>query len=261
MNNIKNAIEKTKLFVCDMDGTVYLGDKPLDGAVEFVEAVKKSGKRLVFFTNNASRAKNEYIAKLSKLGFGSCEVLTAGDVAISYLNTYRKGKTVYPVCTASLLKDLVENGLNIVDTPNADIVLSSFDTELTYNKLCIACDAIRAGAEYFCTHPDYNCPIENGWLPDSGAIAALITASTNVKPTYFGKPYASAANMILEITGVCREEVMCIGDRLYTDIALGKSAGMMSLLVLSGESKAEDVTDNNKPDFILNSVKDLINYM
>ncbi len=261
MFTLEDAIKQTKLFVCDMDGTVYLGNKPLNGAIDFVKTAHACGKEIIFFTNNASKAKSEYIVKLNRLGFEACPVVTAGDVAINYLLNHRKNKTIFSVCTESLKNDMLNAGLNIVNDPLADIVLSSFDTELTYNKVHKACDCIRNGAEFFCTHPDLNCPLENGWLPDSGAIAAMITAATGVKPIYFGKPYAPAAEMILEISGTPREKVMCIGDRLYTDIALGKNAGLKTLLVLSGESKRSDVNNDNKPDYITESVMDIIPYL
>ncbi len=256
--DIKEAVKNTRLFVCDMDGTIYLGEKLIDGAIDFVKEVKAAGKNIIFFTNNASKGRSEYTKKLARLGFENCDVLTAGDVAIKFLTLHKKNKTVYPVCTTSLLFDLKSAGINIVDDCCADIVLSSFDTELTYEKVRKACDCIRNGAEFYCTHPDYNCPIENGWLPDSGTIAAMLTASTGKSPIYFGKPHAPAADMILEITGTNRNEVMCIGDRLYTDIALGKNSGMRSLLVLSGETSLSDITKENSPDYTLNSVKDLI---
>lgn len=261
MNHLKELIENAKLFVCDMDGTVYLGEKPLDGAIDFVKAVKNSNKSIVFFTNNASKANIEYAHKLKRLGFDDCDVITAGDVAIKFILTHRRNKKVFPVCTESLKNDLLQAGVNIVEEESADIVLSSFDTELTYEKIRKACDCIRNGAEFFCTHPDFNCPLENGWLPDSGAIAAMITASTNAKPVFFGKPYESAANMILEITRTRKEDVVCIGDRLYTDIALGKNAGMRTILVLSGESTIKDINDDNAPDCVIDTVKNLIPYL
>jgi ribonucleotide monophosphatase NagD (HAD superfamily) len=116
---------------------------------------------------------------------------------------------------------------------------------------------VRGGAEYLSTHPDYNCPTETGFIPDSGAIAAFVTASTGKTPTYFGKPYKETIDMICEATGLDRSEMCIFGDRLYTDIAIGKRHGVTAVLVLSGETQPADVDaaeEKDKPDFVFDSL-------
>lgn len=255
---MENKLKNAKLFICDMDGTVYLGERVLDGALEFVKLLKEKGRELIFFTNNASKCKEDYIKKLKRLGFEDTELMTSGDVTINYLLENHPRKSVYVLGTKALVESMISAGVNVVDNAKADIVVSSFDTELTYEKLCIACDALRNGAVYLSTHPDFNCPVDGGFIPDSGAIAALITASTGKTPKYLGKPYKETAEAICKLKGVKPEECVSIGDRLYTDIAMAKNARMLSILVLSGETKAEDVTKENKPNFVLNGVKDLL---
>ena len=154
-----------------------------------------------------------------------------------------------------LCEEYRAKGINLLrgDEEKADIVITSFDTSLTYDKLNQACRFIRGGAEYLSTHPDFNCPTENGFIPDSGAIAALVTASTGKTPTYFGKPYKETIEMIGEATGYKNEEMCIFGDRLYTDIALGKKHGVTSVLVLSGETTVKDVENADaadRPDFV-----------
>ncbi len=255
-------LKETKLFVCDMDGTIYLGDTPIEGARDFVRHLKEKDKRLLFFTNNASRTADFYKEKLLRLGFGECEVVTAGDVTISYLNTYYKGKRVFLVGTKALEAEMLKAGIKLVYDKNADVVVSSFDTELTYEKVNLACDALHGGAVYLSTHPDLNCPLQGGgWLPDSGAIAAMISAATGKSPKYLGKPYAETAEAIERITGICARDSACIGDRLYTDIALGKNSGMLSLLVLSGETKAKDINAENAPDLVFDRVYDICRHI
>lgn len=258
--NKTDLIKNTKLFVLDMDGTIYLGEKVLPGATEFVKAARESGRRVVFFTNNASKNPNNYVEKLNRLGFGAerSDVVTAGDVTIEFLKRHRPGKSVYLVGTPALEEQFRENGIELSE--KSDIAVTSFDTTLTYEKLVVCCDLIRSGAEYLCTHPDFNCPTETGFIPDSGAIAALVTASTGIKPKYFGKPYRETADMISELFGVPFENTAVVGDRLYTDIALGKNNGILSILVLSGETKSEDVNESNAPDIILNGIGDIIRY-
>lgn len=254
--NLKKLSE-TELFVLDMDGTIYLGKNPIDGAIDFCERIIKSGRKLMYFTNNASRNPEDYVKKLNALGF-PCEremIVTSGDVTIAYLKKYYDGKPVYLVGTPALEQSFKEAGIELSD--NSDIVVVSFDLTLTYEKLEKACTLIRNGAKFFSTHPDINCPTEDGYIPDSGAICGAVTLSTGVEPRYFGKPYAETVEMIETISGISRSRAVMVGDRLYTDIALGKRNGMLSMLVMSGETTAEMVekaSDAEKPDLIFESV-------
>ncbi len=263
-----DILKEKKLFIFDMDGTIYLGGKPFDFAIRFIKNLRANGKKVLFFTNNASHTTPFYQKKLARLGFepAADEVMTSGDVTYEFLKRYRNGKSIYMVATDELVEEYRAKGLNILNGDNerelreADIVITSFDTSLTYEKLNIACRLIRGGAEYLSTHPDFNCPTEDGFIPDSGAIAALVTASTGKTPTYFGKPYKETIEMIGEATGFKNDEMCIFGDRLYTDIALGKSFGVTSVLVLSGETQPTDVDaalDKDKPDFAFGSLDDV----
>ena len=261
-----DVIKSKKLYIFDMDGTIYLGGRPFDFAKRFIKNLRASGRRVLFFTNNASHTSPFYLQKLERLGFepGEDEIMTSGDVTLEFLKRHRAGKSVYLVGTDELVEEYAAKGIKLVngesDPRHADIVITSFDTSLTYEKLNIACRLIRNGAEYLSTHPDFNCPTEDGFIPDSGAIAALVTASTGKTPTYFGKPYKETVEMIGEATGFAREEMCIFGDRLYTDIALGKSFGVTSVLVLSGETTEEDVDaalPKDKPDFAFASLDDV----
>ncbi len=255
-----------KLFIFDMDGTIYLGGIPFDFAVSFINKLRASGRRVMFFTNNASHSPEFYMEKLERLGFEPSpeEICTSGNVTAAFLTRKRAGKTVYLLGTPELNRQFREAGVDLVNQPDgtcdgrlADIVVTSFDTTLDYQKLTDACDFIRGGAEYLCTHPDFNCPTETGFIPDSGAIAACVTASTGVLPTYFGKPYPETVEMISEITGEEKADMMIFGDRLYTDIATGKKHGIPATLVLTGETKLSDVmaaSDEEKPDLLLESL-------
>ena len=261
--DIKNIADK-KLYIFDMDGTIYLGGRVFDFAVKFIENLRASGRRVLFFTNNASHTTEFYYSKLARLGFSprEGEIMTSGDVTIEYLKSHRAGKSVYLIGTDELVEDFKNRGIDLVDesAESCDVVVSSFDTTLTYKKLDAACRLIRNGAEYLSTHPDFNCPVENGFIPDSGAIAAFITASTGKVPTYFGKPYKETVEMIEEVCGVSRSDMVIFGDRLYTDIALGKKHGVCAALVLSGETTEGDVeaaTVAEKPDFVFGSLDDV----
>jgi len=259
-------LSSKNLFIFDMDGTIYLGGNPFPFAIDFIKKLRANGRRVLFFTNNASHSPEFYMKKLTKLGFepSESEILSSGNVTAAFLTRKRAGKTVYLLGTPELWDQFHAEGVDMVcdrdgkpDGRNADIVVTSFDTTLTYEKLTIACDFIRYGAEYLCTHPDFNCPTETGFIPDSGAIAACVTASTNVAPVYFGKPYPETVEMIAEITGEARENMCIFGDRLYTDIATGKKHGILSVLVLTGETRVADVDaadEASKPDIMLPSL-------
>lgn len=251
-----NRLLQTKVFVLDMDGTIYLGDKILRGAIEFITKAKQNGRKILYFTNNASKSKQSYLDKLHRLGFPAeqSDIVTSGDVTAEYLMQFHPGKSVYLVGTPQLEQVFLDYGIKLTDGSEADIVVSSFDTTLTYEKLVKACDLIRNGAIFYSTHPDYNCPMENGFIPDSGAICALITASTGKEPRYFGKPHRESAEMMARLCGVSFDEMAIVGDRLYTDIALGKNNGILSILVLSGETKIEDITDANRGDIIIDGI-------
>ena len=253
-----------KLYIFDMDGTIYLGGRVFQFAIDFINNLRSNGKKILFFTNNASNSPDYYFDKLSKMGFSPSrsEIMTSGDVTIEFLKRHRTDKPVYLVGTPGLEKQFTDSGIILSDT--ADIVVSSFDTTLTYEKLNIACRLIRNSAEFLSTHPDFNCPVEDGFIPDSGAIAALITASTGAVPAYFGKPYPQTIDMICEATGIAKSDMCIFGDRLYTDIALGKRHGVTAILVLSGETTTDDVENakpEERPDFVFNSLDEVNQYM
>ncbi len=258
-----------KLYIFDQDGTIYLGGRPFDFAVRFINRLRADGRRVLFFTNNASHDPAFYLEKLTRLGFSPSpeEICTSGNVTAAFLTRKRAGKRVYLMGTPELWRQFEAYGIPMVngpdgkltdpDAPEPEIVVTSFDTGLNYEKLTLACDFIRHGAEYLSTHPDFNCPTETGFIPDSGAIAAAVTASTGVKPVYFGKPYRETVEMIAEITGAAKEETMIFGDRLYTDIAVGRRHGITAALVLTGETTMEDVeraSEEEKPDLLLPSL-------
>ena len=259
MNEI---LKNKKLYIFDMDGTVYLEDTVFPFAVDFINKLRNSGRRILFFTNNASKNISVYFDKLNKMGFGVSkeEIMSSADVCTEFLNKYRKDKTVYLLGTPALEEHFISHKIPLVTDKQPDITVVSFDTTLTYEKLKNACTYIRNGAEFLSTHPDFNCPVKDGYIPDSGAICAAVTASTGVSPRYFGKPYPETADMICEITGVERDDMCIFGDRLYTDIALGKANGITATLVLTGEATLEDVEnapEESKPDFIYPSLAEV----
>ncbi len=257
MTENTRKLDDIKLFVLDMDGTFYLGERLLEGSLGFLEKLAGTGREFLFFTNNASRNSAFYVRKLANMGcvVDERDIITAGDVTIKFLNENYPGAKVYLVGTEFLRESFIKGGIELVED-EPDIVVFSFDTTLTYEKIYKSCTFIRNGAVFIATHPDFNCPTENGgFLPDCGSMCAMIEASTGVKPRYLGKPYRETADIIRLVTGRKDNEIAFVGDRLYTDIATGVNNGMAGILVLSGETKLEDVEGSQiKPDFIFENL-------
>lgn len=254
---LAQTLRSKKLFVFDMDGTIYLGSRVFPYAVDLICRLRREGKKILFFTNNASHNPSFYLHRLESLGFSPSpeEVLTAGSVTVAFLKRHRSGKSVYLVGTPELEEQFRSEGILLSE--DADIVVSSFDTTLTYRKLEIACRQIQNGAEWISTHPDFNCPVEDGFIPDSGAVTAFIHAATGQSPMCFGKPHELAIRMMCEVTGADKADAVIFGDRLYTDIALGKQNGVTAVLVLTGETTENDLErseEKDRPDFAVESL-------
>jgi HAD superfamily hydrolase (TIGR01450 family) len=257
-------------FVLDMDGTFYLGEQLLPTSHGFLEKLAASGRRFLFFTNNSSKSPEDYLAKLARLGVNISpdQMMTSGDVAISFLQRERPGKSVFLLGTPSLRTQFRQAGIPLVepvagwapskDNPVADIVMVAFDTTLAYDALSQACWHIREGAEFLATHPDWNCPVEGGFIPDCGAMCALVEASAGRKPRFLGKPYPETMAAVLERTGAVRAQVAFVGDRLYTDVATGVNNGASGILVLTGEAGEADIAASEvKPTWVYPSLKEL----
>lgn len=260
---MKELFDKIKLFVLDMDGTFYLGEKRIDGALEFIHRVRETGREFVFFTNNSSKNGAMYIDKLKRMGYAATakDIMTSGDVTARYLKMYYPDKKVYLAGTPALEELFRTEGICLVQE-QPDVVVIGFDMTLTYEKLERACTFIRQGAVFLATHKDINCPTESGFIPDCGAMCAAISLSTGVQPKYLGKPCKETVDMVLQKTGYAKSEIAFVGDRLYTDVATGVDNGATGILVLSGETRAEDIEKSEvKPDAVFGSLKDMIEYL
>ena len=255
----KKLLEVTELFVLDMDGTFYLDNQILDGSLEFLNQVKRLGKRFVFFTNNSSKSPETYLKKLAGMNchISRSQMLTSGDVMIQYLKENHPGERIYLVGTPDLEQNFQENGIALTkDMPDAVVV--GFDMTLTYEKLERACTYIRNGAAFLATHPDINCPVRDGFIPDCGSTSAAISLSSGRTPTYVGKPGRETVDMVLSLTGAKREQVSFVGDRLYTDVKTGVNHGAHGILVLSGETKREDLeTSETIPDAVFEDLGEM----
>lgn len=252
-------LTKIKLFLMDLDGTLYIDGKLIDGANETIEKLRKDGKKIGFVTNNTSIGKNDYLKKFKKIGLTvfESEFVSASYEMIEYLKKNNLQDSVYLLGTKSLKKEFEKNGIKLVD--NAKTVVVAYDTELTYKKLVHASTLIKNGANYFSTHIDKVCPSKDKVLPDAGSYINLIYDITGKKPKFVGgKPGKDFAKYILNKFQVKKNQVCFIGDRLYTDIQFALNNGFNSILVLSGETKKEDLKECKiKPDLVLSTIKDI----
>lgn len=265
---IKDKLSGIRCFLLDMDGTVYLGSKPIPGAKEFIQCIANQGLQYIFLTNNSSKNSLFYIDKLKSMGIecGMNNIITSTDVLMDYLKKNLPEAVLFPVGTDYFIEDLSKNGFSLVyeyhpeKTNVVDYVTLGFAMNLTYAKISDACRYIQKGVPYLATHPDYTCPIEGGdYIPDCGAMIEFIKAATGVEPEMvMGKPNPLIAEMVLEKNNLNKGEIAIIGDRLYTDIKQGINSKIASVLVLSGETTEEDLQRSDiKPDLTVNNIMDL----
>lgn len=244
-----------------MDGTVYLGERLLPGVNELLAFFRRTGKRYLFLTNNSSKRRGDYLQKLRRLGVEGVsedEIFTSGEAAAGYLRTRRPGARLCVVGTPALQAEFQAAGF-VLDDDTPEVVVLGFDTGITYARIQTLCDHVRAGLPFIATHPDLNCPVDGGTIPDTGSFIALVEASTGRRPdVIIGKPFAPIIAALAEKTGVARTQVAMVGDRLATDIALGQH-GPTTVLVLSGETRPEQVADAEiPPDYVLRDLAELL---
>lgn len=260
----QEKLRKIRCFLLDMDGTFYLGNQLIEGSLDFLAALGRTGRQCLFLTNNSSKSAAFYEKKLERMGVPAefRRVLTSGQAAARYVTGRYPGKKAFLLANAIETEEMKALGVEI-DQDHPDYVLIAFDTELNYEKMTRLCDHVRSGLPYIATHPDFNCPTETGFIPDIGATIAYVKASTGREPdVIIGKPHAGIVEETLRVTGLKKEEMAMVGDRLYTDIATGKNFGLLSILVMSGETDGDMLRASAiQPDLTFGCLADMIPYL
>jgi 4-nitrophenyl phosphatase len=258
-----SALERilaTGCFLFDLDGTVYLGKVLLPGAEDLLAFLEHQGRPYYFLTNNSSRSREDYVSKLAGYGLvvDKERIFSSGMATAIYLKKEKPGARIFLVGTPSLEKEFQDYGFQLV-SENPDYAVLGFDTTLTYAKIHRLCDFVMEGVPYIATHPDINCPTPEGFMPDIGAMMAMVQASTGrAADLIIGKPHTPMIEAITSLTGFEAGQLTMVGDRLYTDIAMGK-AGIQTVLVLSGETRREDLPEApHQPDLVCENLAELL---
>lgn len=250
-------------YALDLDGTTYLGEALLPGAAETVAALRRRGRPVVFLSNNPLRTRAEYAEKLTRLGIPTAveDVLNSSWVLVRHLQRTAAGARLFVIGEPSVRRELAEAGFRLVDrAAEVDVVVACFDRTFDYRKLQVAFDAIRRGARFVATNRDAYCPTPEGGLPDCGAIVAAVeTATGHPVDEVVGKPSPIMGAALLDRLGTPAAESLMVGDRLETDIAMGRAAGMATALVLTGVTtpEAADAAEP-APDFVLERLDQLV---
>ncbi len=256
------ALGNKRLFLLDMDGTIYLDEQLFDGTLDFLDHVRAIGGKAMYLTNNSSKSVTSYVEKLARLGISAEkeDFLTSVNATVLHLQkeAFRK---IYAFGTRSFKQQLLDAVLPIVDTLQEDIdcLCMGFDTELSFQKLEDACILLNRGVAYIATNPDWVCPTWYGSVPDCGSVAEMLYRATGRRPRFIGKPQPDMVELAIAQSGFAKEQAILLGDRIYTDIRSGVNAGIDTVLVLSGEATLEDLAaSDTKPAYVMENIREFL---
>ncbi len=250
-------------YIFDLDGTVYLGEALLPKVAETITALRGRGSRTIFISNNPTHTRQEYSARLTRLGLPTSveDILNSSQVMVDFLTRRIPGARLFVVGETPLCQDLLSAGFHLEEDPcRVEAVIASFDRTFAYRKLQIAFDAIRNGAHFYATNPDRYCPVPGGGEPDCAAIIAAIEACTNVPvEAVVGKPSRYMIEAATSLMGLPPADCLMTGDRLETDVRMGLEAGMSAALILTGAtSEAALAAASIQPTYVLHTFGELI---
>lgn len=249
--------------IIDVDGTIVRGNSVIRGAPETIDALRSRGIDPLFVSNNPTKSSPEYIDRLKRLGFrlSADELLTAGSITADFLTNRYRNARIYVIGSPGLVTQLRDADLRLDQDPSrVDLLVASIDRQFDYQAMTTAMDILSDDETVFVgTDPDRTIPIENGRrVPGSGAIIHAIVGVSDREPDHIvGKPSQVAIDTILERIDLPPEECVVIGDRLDTDIEMGRRAGMTTVLVQSGIESSAVRSDNGVPDHVIGSISEL----
>jgi len=259
----KQILATKKLFLFDMDGTLYLGDRLFDFTKPLLREIRRTGGKYLFMTNNSSKSVADYIKKLETLGISSTQedFITSSQATAYYLHKHHQGQRLYVCGTESLKEELRNEGFQVTDkVEKTDCIVMGFDTELTFQKLHdVSYLLLTRELPYIATNPDLVCPTEFGSVPDCGSVCGMIFNATGKRPVVIGKPSPLMPQLAMDRLGYSKEQTCVVGDRIYTDVKSGLNAGITGILVMSGETTQEILAQSeDKPHLVLESAKEIL---
>ncbi len=260
----KAMLKNHKLFLFDMDGTLYIGSELFDFTKELLATIKKNGNRYLFVTNNSSKSVDAYIEKLANFGIEATEddFVTSSQATAYYLQKNHPNSKLYVCGTESLKAELRKGGFELTEKlDEVDCIVLGYDTELTYKKLEDVCELLftKPDIPYIATHPDYKCITEFGSVPDIGGMIEMIYYPTKKRPIIIGKPESLIPELAMKKCGCTKEETVFVGDQMDTDLPCGLNAGVTMLLVMTGESTQEMVDAlERKPTMVLKDAGEIL---
>ncbi len=264
---LRPTIEKMKLYLFDMDGTLYLGSRLYDFTIELLQQIRRTGGKYLFITNNSSKSVADYVKKLEKFGIAATrdDFMTSSQATAYYLHKHHEGQRLYVCGTESLKEELRGEGFTVTtNIDEVDCIVMGFDTELTFQKLHDVSYLLLTHPElpYIATNPDLVCPTEFGSVPDCGSVCGMIYNATGKKPIVIGKPSALMPELAMDKLGISKEETCVVGDRIYTDVKSGLNAGCVGILVMSGETTYEILEQSpDKPHLVLESAREILDVL
>jgi len=258
------SLKKVKLYLFDMDGTLYLGDRLFSFTKELLSTIKATGNKYLFLTNNSAKSVADYVKKLDKLGISATEedFMTSSQATAFYLKKHHKTDRLYVCGTESLKEELRKEGFTVTENvEETDCIVMGNDQELNFKKLYDISYILltRKDIPYIATNPDYVCPTEFGSVPDCGSVCDMLYNVSKRRPIFIGKPEPLMPQLAMEKAGVTAGETAVVGDRIYTDIKSGLNAGTVTVLVMSGETTNEILEASaDKPEYVFDSAEEIL---
>jgi 4-nitrophenyl phosphatase len=250
------VMKKYKGYLIDLDGTMYKGSERIEAASDFVKSLRDQGIPYLFVTNNSSRTPSQVADKLTEFDIPAKEnqVFTTSQATVNYIYEQKKQASVYVIGEEGLRTAIEEKGFMYAGE-NADFVVMGIDRAINYEKLAVACLAIRNGAKFISTNGDIAIPTERGLLPGNGSLTALVSVSTQTQPVFIGKPESIIMEQALKVLGTSKEETLMVGDYYDTDILAGMNAGMDTLLVHTGVTTKELLAGyDRQPTYVVDTL-------
>lgn len=257
-------LKDKRYFLFDIDGTLAVDETLYDGTKELLDYIEEIGGKSFYITNNSVKSRKDYIEKFARWGIRTeaSQFMTASYATCEYLKAHYAGQKLFVLGTPSFRNEVEECGLLVTEQAEQDIacVVAGFDRTLHYGKIEAACELLfRPEVDFIGTNPDYRCPTAFGFVPDCGGICEMLKVTVDRTPYYVGKPNPEIVRMCMEQVNARPEEVLVVGDRLYTDIACGINAGVQTALVYTGEAKPEDLKETEyMPDYAFADIRTLL---